>query len=67
MAAARGWKHFDHSLAQTWRETLSNPDGLQIDRGDGHYTIDSSQLPNHLESPAQRVIKRVMHGLGIWP
>ena len=50
-----------------WRETVAPLDGLHCDRGDGSYEIDPAQLPNHLETPAQRAIKRVLHGLGIWP
>jgi glycosyltransferase involved in cell wall biosynthesis len=66
-AAARGWQHFDHSLAPTWREIISKQDGLHLDRRDGNFEIDPAQLPNHLEPPMQRAIKRVMHGFGIWP
>lgn len=66
-AAAHGWKHFGHSTQESWREKIASSNELTLDLGDGEYTSDVHSKPNHLERPWQRAIKRVMHGLGIWP
>lgn len=65
--AAQGWQHFGHSTQETWREKIAKSDDLHFDRGDGEYAGDPATLRSHLERPWQRVIKRAMHGLGIWP
>lgn len=64
-AAASGWAHFTHSTQESWRDKVADPAALNLDRGDGQYVADSSAF--HLESPAQRLIKRFMHGFGFWP
>jgi hypothetical protein len=66
-AAAGGWQHFQHSLEKTWREKVADPAGLSLDRGDGQYDIDPAKLPRHLEPTWRRGLKRIMHGLHLWP
>jgi hypothetical protein len=66
-AAAHGWQHFGHSTQETWREKIAKSDALHFDRGDGNYASDAAAANSHLERPWQRAIKRVMHGLHIWP
>jgi hypothetical protein len=38
-----------------------------VDDGSDHYEIDEGKLPRNLESPLRRAVKRVLHGIGIWP
>jgi glycosyltransferase involved in cell wall biosynthesis len=66
-AAAHGWEHFGHSTQTHWREKIADPKKLVLDRGDGKYASDATSLVSHLERPWQRAIKKVMHGLGVWP
>lgn len=66
-AAESGWKHFPHALETDWRKKIAKSDNLTLDMGDGHYILDESRLPNHLESKRIRIIKRLLHGAGIWP
>lgn len=64
-AAAAGWQHFGHSTQESWRDKIADPARLTLDRGDGSYP--AIEDASHLEPPVKRSIKRVMHGLGIWP
>ena len=57
---------FPHIVAHGWRDQLVT-DGLSYDSGDDRYEIDESNLPKHLEPMHQRVLKRILHGTGIWP
>jgi glycosyltransferase involved in cell wall biosynthesis len=66
-AAASGWKHFEHSLEKDWREKIVPSSGLTLDEGNGHYVIDETRMPRHLESAPARLVKRVMHGAALWP
>ena len=66
-AQAHGWQHFAHSLELTWQEKIANPADLTLDKFDGHFEIDPARLPHHLETPSRRALKRVMHGLRLWP
>ena len=65
-AIREGNRDFPHIVAHSWRDQLVN-EGLSYDAGDGHYEIDDANLPNHLEPTHQRVLKRILHGFGIWP
>jgi hypothetical protein len=64
---ARGGQMFDHWARADWKETLGDPAKLHEDRQDGNYVVDEGQMPRHLEGAGQRMVKRVMHGLGLWP
>jgi glycosyltransferase involved in cell wall biosynthesis len=66
-AAAHGHVGFPHSSETSWREKIQPSSGLHFDAGDGQYIVETSRLPRHLEPGWQRLVKRVMHGTGIWP
>jgi hypothetical protein len=66
-AAAHGWEHFGHSTQTHWREKIADAKSLVLDHGNGQYACEELSAPYHLERPWQRVIKRIMHGLGVWP
>lgn len=63
----RGGQMFDHWARADWRETLGDPAQLHLDTGDGTFLVDEAQMPRHLESPWQRIVKHLMHGLHLWP
>lgn len=63
----RGFAEREHYGARNWEECLSETDDLDYDNGDGHYRIRRESLPNHTESTWRRQLKRLMHGLQIWP
>lgn len=64
-AAAAGWQHFAHSTQESWRDKVADATRLTLDRGDGQLAAEQSNA--HLEPTTQRALKRIMHGLGIWP
>ena len=66
-ALAHGYRHFTHSIEQTWREKVADPATLAFDGCDGNFAVDPARIPRHLEPPAQRAVKRIMHGLRLWP
>ena len=55
---------YDHGL--DWRDKVRRAADLNYDDGSGSYCIDESRLPQHLEQPLHRAVKRFMHGAGIW-
>jgi hypothetical protein len=63
----RGSTGFDHWVGQSWREKLADPTKTEIDAGNGDYVINWNALPNHMESRFTRILKKIMHGLSIWP
>ena len=65
-AIAAGNLDFPHIVERSWRETLT-PEPLAFDTGDGRYEVDESRLPRHLEPTSRRIVKRILHGIGIWP
>lgn len=66
-AAERGYRTFLHSLETDWREKIVRAQDYHQDRLDGELVIDRHLLPNHLEPPHVRLVKRIMHGTGLWP
>jgi hypothetical protein len=66
-AQEKGWQHFSHTLRGDWESLLADAATLETDRGDGTYEIEERNLPRHLESPATRALKRLMHGFHLWP
>jgi len=40
---------------------------LKYDGQDGNFAIDEAELPNNMEALPKRIVKHVMHGLGVWP
>jgi len=66
-AAASGWAHFGHSENENWEEKITPEGSLEFDALDGGYVIDESKLPIHVEPSGQRLLKLLLHGMGIWP
>jgi len=64
-AAAAGWQHFAHSTQESWRDKIADAATLTLDHRDGAYPECSDT--SHLEPPARRALKRIMHGLRLWP
>ncbi|RYF37685.1 MAG: hypothetical protein EOO38_25880 [Cytophagaceae bacterium] len=62
-----GFKGWQHARQESWQETLADASKLHMDSNDGNYVLDESRLPQYIESLPQRAVKRMMHGLGIWP
>ena len=63
----RGFPGWDHAKSLDWRTTLALTSSVHFDSGDGNYVIDRERVPDHLGSRLSRFIKRVMHGIGVWP
>jgi hypothetical protein len=63
----RGFEGWDHAKELTWREKIVARDGLHYDAGDGKLIVEPELERQHMEAPVRRMIKRVMHGIGIWP
>jgi hypothetical protein len=66
-AAERGYRTFLHSLETDWREKIVQSKDYHQDRLDGALVVDEHLLPRHLEPMHVRLVKRVMHGAGLWP
>ena len=64
---ARGFPGWEHAAGGTWQDKLVAPQTLHQDLQDGNYIMNNSALPNHLEPFPKRVLKRVMHGVGMLP
>lgn len=61
-----GFPGWEHASEDDWRTKLVHSKDLNYDAQDGQYYLDLEKLPNHLESLPKRILKRVMHGTGIW-
>jgi hypothetical protein len=59
-----GWKHLEDS---TWQKEIVPRSSLHLDLEDGRFIIEEEHLRQHLDSAGKRLIKRFMHGTGIWP
>ncbi|MEO3707154.1 glycosyltransferase family 2 protein [Trichormus azollae] len=66
LARERGFPGWDHAVEKDWRNKITNSHKLNSDQQDGNYIIDTAELPNHLESFTQRILKIFMHTLRIW-
>jgi glycosyltransferase involved in cell wall biosynthesis len=66
-ARAKGFTGWDHAKDDDWQQKLVNSEELHYDSQDGHYIIDVAKLPSHMEPVHKRLMKRFMHGVGIWP
>lgn len=68
MARAQGFPGWEHAAAEHWRSQIAdNMQGLNYDASNGHYTLDLARLPKHIENRSKRLIKKIMHSIGIWP
>lgn len=66
-ARRRGFPGWEHAAQEDWREKIVGAGQLHFDAGDGRFLIDSQALPNHRGSWRSRLVKRVFHGVGLWP
>lgn len=64
---ARGFTGWDYAKEASWKEKIVPAATLHHDRGDGAYQIDEDRLPPAVEPLGRRMVKRLMHGLRIWP
>lgn len=65
-AIARGFPGWEHAQADDWREKLTEAERLHYDAKDNSLQIDSTKLPQHLEPIKRRLLKRMMHAMGVW-
>ncbi len=63
----RGFPGWAHAVDDDWRKKLVDPQDLHFDEQTGYYTISTEKLPNHLETTPKYLMKRFMHGTGLWP
>ena len=66
-AVNRGYSNFQHIVAQDWKDTIAQSSNLNFDDQSGRFVVDEAELPKHMERPFHRLVKRFMHGSGIWP
>jgi hypothetical protein len=66
-AAATGWQHFPHSLADDWRKKIDQSSSLHLDTGDDSFIIDAAAMPRHQDPPLRHALKLLLHTFGIWP
>jgi len=64
---ARGFEGWDHAKELTWREKIVARETLHFDALDGKLIVEPEHERQHLDSPARRIVKRLLHGTGIWP
>lgn len=50
-----------------WLDKLGDPAKLCYDRQDGSFDIDWNALPRHTDPPLRALLKRILHGMKIWP
>lgn len=63
----RGFPGWEHASQTDWRTKLVGINEANVDRKDGSFEVDHLKLPSHMGSKQKRLIKRFMHGTGIWP
>lgn len=66
-ARDKGFPGWEHAQAAHWKEKVTEAKTLSYDAKDGNLSIDSSKLPQHMESSDRRLLKRVLHATGVWP
>ena len=64
---ARGFEGWDHAKESEWQTKIAPRTGLHLEPSDGRFIIEDEILDQHLESKSQRLVKRFMHGTGLWP
>ncbi|MFZ5495231.1 MAG: glycosyltransferase family 2 protein [Verrucomicrobiota bacterium] len=68
LAMRQGCENFaDYSAETDWRQKIVPAATCRRAAGPDDYVIDEAALPRHLEPPVQRLVKRLMHGTGLWP
>jgi len=66
-AFEEGHHRWGNNNPESWTEKIEESSALHYDSHDGDFVIEDELLPNHLESLPRRVIKRIFHGIGVWP
>lgn len=68
LAMQQGCENFaDYSSETDWRQKIVPAASCRRAATDDDYVIAEDALPRHLEPPVQRLVKRFMHGTGLWP
>ncbi len=63
----RGFVVRDQYRDTDWKQAIAQLIDLDFDQKDGQYILRKDRLPNHLSPWYQAILKRTMHGLGLWP
>lgn len=63
----RGFVVRPQYTSRTWQEEIAKIDDLDIDQRDGQFRLREDRIPLHLDSPSRTLLKRFMHGTGLWP
>lgn len=66
-ATLDGETTFGHAVEESWESKISDPKTLEVDQGDETLKIDLRLLPDHRGPLSHRLVKRLMHGLHLWP
>ena len=68
LAMQQGCENFaDYSSESDWRQKIVPAASCRRATTDDDYVITEDAIPRHLEPPMQRLLKRFMHGTGLWP
>ncbi|NEO24704.1 hypothetical protein, partial [Moorena sp. SIO4A5] len=63
---AKGFQGWDHAKELDWKAKIVNREECHYDDGYSSLKIDEAKLPQHLEKPWIRLIKRILHETKIW-
>lgn len=63
----RGFTGWSHAAQVSWREKIVDASEYFIDDRSGSYVMNEEGLPKHIEPAPRRLVKKLMHGSGIWP
>ena len=66
-AFEEGHHRWGENDPDAWKQKIVEASALHYDSHDGDFVIEEELLPNHLESLPRRVVKRIFHGIGVWP
>jgi len=58
------WGYYD---PENWEKNIVESEKLHYDDHSGDFVVEEELMPEYLESWPHRFVKRVCHGLGIWP
>jgi glycosyltransferase involved in cell wall biosynthesis len=67
-AVERGYREYWARVSYEWEDHLADPLKCQKTTDDGQIELDRRSLPSdHIEPLPRRMLKRVLHGCGVWP
>jgi len=66
-ATAAGWPNFAHDQETSWAEKLRPIEEMYFDAHDGRYSGDFAAAATSQEPRLHVIVKRILHGAGIWP